>query len=205
LIHESRESFSRALIRRDSSITSYPSSARRFFTGDLTCLRAKTACTSMWHRRFLPSGIMAAACLWAVVTTHGRRVGARSWQGRSRIVSTTTPHRTLAFASGSMRTRSHPGQSYRHGQSLAASPSLVGTPATSFDDGQRPFQITTPIYYVNDKPHIGHAYTSTGRFILVMDGAHAPRHIIPFNTTRAARFSCLAHSQKICFILTCSM
>jgi methionyl-tRNA synthetase len=37
----------------------------------------------------------------------------------------------------------------------------VGTPATAFDDGKRPFQITTPIYYVNDKPHIGHAYTST--------------------------------------------
>ncbi|CAJ1965185.1 unnamed protein product [Cylindrotheca closterium] len=33
--------------------------------------------------------------------------------------------------------------------------------ATSVDDGKRPFQITTPIYYVNDKPHIGHAYTST--------------------------------------------
>lgn len=30
--------------------------------------------------------------------------------------------------------------------------------ASSMD---RPFQITTPIYYVNDKPHIGHAYTST--------------------------------------------
>lgn len=28
------------------------------------------------------------------------------------------------------------------------------------DDVKRPFQITTPIYYVNDKPHIGHAYTS---------------------------------------------
>lgn len=28
-------------------------------------------------------------------------------------------------------------------------------------DNDRPFQITTPIYYVNDKPHIGHAYTST--------------------------------------------
>ena len=28
-------------------------------------------------------------------------------------------------------------------------------------DSDRPFQITTPIYYVNDKPHIGHAYTST--------------------------------------------
>lgn len=38
---------------------------------------------------------------------------------------------------------------------------VVGTPATLVDDGQRPFQITTPIYYVNDKPHIGHAYTST--------------------------------------------
>lgn len=34
------------------------------------------------------------------------------------------------------------------------------TPATSVDDGVSPFQITTPIYYVNDKPHIGHAYTS---------------------------------------------
>jgi hypothetical protein len=36
----------------------------------------------------------------------------------------------------------------------------LGTPATSVDDGKRPFQITTPIYYVNDKPHVGHAYTS---------------------------------------------
>lgn len=35
-----------------------------------------------------------------------------------------------------------------------------GTPTTPFDDGSSPFEITTPIYYVNDKPHIGHAYTS---------------------------------------------
>lgn len=41
---------------------------------------------------------------------------------------------------------------------------VVGTPPTAFDDGQRPYQITTPIYYVNDKPHIGHAYTSTGKY-----------------------------------------
>jgi len=34
------------------------------------------------------------------------------------------------------------------------------TTPTSIDDGNSPFQITTPIYYVNDKPHIGHAYTS---------------------------------------------
>lgn len=39
--------------------------------------------------------------------------------------------------------------------------STIGTPATSVDDGKSPFEITTPIYYVNDKPHIGHAYTST--------------------------------------------
>jgi methionyl-tRNA synthetase len=26
--------------------------------------------------------------------------------------------------------------------------------------GKAPVLITTPIYYVNDKPHIGHAYTS---------------------------------------------
>ena len=26
---------------------------------------------------------------------------------------------------------------------------------------QKPAYITTPIYYVNDKPHIGHAYTTT--------------------------------------------
>lgn len=24
----------------------------------------------------------------------------------------------------------------------------------------RPYYVTTPIYYVNDKPHIGHAYTT---------------------------------------------
>ena len=44
----------------------------------------------------------------------------------------------------------------------AAANILLATPPTSFDDGVRPYQITTPIYYVNDKPHIGHAYTSVG-------------------------------------------
>jgi len=48
--------------------------------------------------------------------------------------------------------------------SLSAEPisstTCLGTPATPFDDGTSPFEITTPIYYVNDKPHIGHAYTS---------------------------------------------
>eukprot|EP00980_Cylindrotheca_fusiformis_P000808 scaffold197_cov129-Cylindrotheca_fusiformis.AAC.5 len=35
------------------------------------------------------------------------------------------------------------------------------SPGVDENDSGRPFQITTPIYYVNDKPHIGHAYTST--------------------------------------------
>jgi len=26
--------------------------------------------------------------------------------------------------------------------------------------GDRPYYVTTPIYYVNDNPHIGHAYTT---------------------------------------------
>jgi methionyl-tRNA synthetase len=43
---------------------------------------------------------------------------------------------------------------------LTATASTFGTTITPFDDGTSPFEITTPIYYVNDKPHIGHAYTS---------------------------------------------
>ena len=45
--------------------------------------------------------------------------------------------------------------------SASTESSVLGVPSTAFDDGISPFQITTPIYYVNDKPHIGHAYTST--------------------------------------------
>ena len=54
----------------------------------------------------------------------------------------------------------------RSSSSLFASSDILGTPATATDDGKRPFQITTPIYYVNDKPHIGHAYTSTACDVL---------------------------------------
>jgi methionyl-tRNA synthetase len=43
---------------------------------------------------------------------------------------------------------------------------MIGTPATSFDDGLRPFHVTTPIYYVNDRPHVGHAYTSVACDVL---------------------------------------
>lgn len=33
--------------------------------------------------------------------------------------------------------------------------------SASSTDGAPPFYITTPIYYVNDRPHIGHCYTTT--------------------------------------------
>jgi hypothetical protein len=52
-------------------------------------------------------------------------------------------------------------QQYSSSSSSCALHMAIGSPATSVDDGKSPFQITTPIYYVNDKPHIGHAYTST--------------------------------------------
>jgi len=59
----------------------------------------------------------------------------------------------------------------------------VGTPATAFDDGKRPFQITTPIYYVNDKPHIGHAYTSTGELLRFECDAGSRIHVPSFTLT----------------------
>ena len=63
--------------------------------------------------------------------------------------TTTTPHALFQCRSNSVLL------------AAAAADNILGTPATSVDDGKRPFEITTPIYYVNDKPHIGHAYTST--------------------------------------------
>mmetsp|Transcript_64479 Transcript_64479/g.76367 ORF Transcript_64479/g.76367 Transcript_64479/m.76367 type:complete len:116 (-) Transcript_64479:461-808(-) len=67
----------------------------------------------------------------------------------------------------STKSRSFPSpflSHHRHrgySRQTSSSSSLKATPSTSFDDGVSPFYITTPIYYVNDKPHIGHAYTST--------------------------------------------
>jgi hypothetical protein len=77
--------------------------------------------------------------------------------------------RTMVFLSllaTGVRLRPVQGLAFLHKSTrrgTSTSLGAVGTVATSFDDGQSPFQITTPIYYVNDKPHIGHAYTSTGK------------------------------------------
>ena len=72
-----------------------------------------------------------------------------SLSAKSSTVTTTAPHALLQCRSNSVLL------------AAAAADNILGTPATSVDDGKRPFEITTPIYYVNDKPHIGHAYTST--------------------------------------------
>lgn len=61
------------------------------------------------------------------------------------------PSFSRSFASGTVSRKSP----------IALAASIIGTTPTPVDDGISPFEITTPIYYVNDKPHIGHAYTST--------------------------------------------
>lgn len=70
----------------------------------------------------------------------------------------TAPCRSLV---GRGTTHVSTAMSSRFARLSTAAQATIGTPATSFDDGVSPFEITTPIYYVNDKPHIGHAYTST--------------------------------------------
>ena len=61
---------------------------------------------------------------------------------------------------------------------IAAEPKTkIGTPSTSFDDGTSPFEITTPIYYVNDKPHIGHAYTSLACDVIARYMRHSGRDV----------------------------
>lgn len=66
-----------------------------------------------------------------------------------------------AFRSPATFTRTASAARLQQRWNSASSTAIYQTPATGCDDGTSPFQITTPIYYVNDKPHIGHAYTST--------------------------------------------
>ena len=54
---------------------------------------------------------------------------------------------------------------------------LLPTPPTSFDDGRSPYEITTPIYYVNDRPHIGHAYTSLACDVVARYMRHSGRDV----------------------------
>ena len=86
---------------------------------------------------------------------HIRRAGWRWWSGcgNDTICSSSTRRR--------IRRSAFSNNNGRHRRLLSSSAgTITGIPKTSHDDGIRPFQITTPIYYVNDKPHVGHAYTS---------------------------------------------
>lgn len=86
-----------------------------------------------------------------------------------------------SFFSSLLWGRSQKVRHYHHGFGMAFPFSSVRRPMKSFSirkspfthrrylastttstSSAEPFYITTPIYYVNDKPHIGHAYTSTG-------------------------------------------
>jgi len=81
------------------------------------------------------------------------------------------------------------------------------TPQTVFDDGTSPFQITTPIYYVNDKPHIGHAYTSlacdviarymrlSGREVFFLSGTDEHGQVSWYRTGQSFNSSCVFQTQ----------
>ena len=51
------------------------------------------------------------------------------------------------------------------------------------------FYITTPIYYVNDVPHIGHAYTTIAADVLPGEEIHG--HVISLAPATGAQFSIL--------------
>jgi hypothetical protein len=115
-----------------------------------------------------PATARADAAAAAAATTTSTSSTAGGGGVRRRRHPHQPPHHQLLFLS-----RSQPQQQQSNRRSFGSRSSSVVVRAasdsdpqilctTAFDDGQRPFAITTPIYYVNDKPHIGHAYTSTG-------------------------------------------
>ena len=94
--------------------------------------------------------------MFAKLQPAGARLAARvSFNGRSRVVQArrtivcvTQPRRPVTTVRMNTTTRN------THVASAAVNASATDT------TGEKCF-VTTPIYYVNDKPHIGHVYTST--------------------------------------------
>ena len=111
--------------------------------------------------------------LWLVEAFHPKLSSLRTRSVGGTAVHRTTPTTARWFAASVPTIAAHgasaavgsapPELPHRYRSALRP---LHGTPATSFDDGERPYQVTTPIYYVNDKPHIGHAYTSVAADVL---------------------------------------
>ena len=72
-------------------------------------------------------------------------------------------------------------------------------------DNPGKFYITTPIYYVNARPHIGHTYTTVvcdtvaRRHRLMGDGHLVPyRHRRAWPEDRALGGRCRLHPQAVC-------
>mmetsp|Transcript_25794 Transcript_25794/g.61111 ORF Transcript_25794/g.61111 Transcript_25794/m.61111 type:complete len:615 (+) Transcript_25794:372-2216(+) len=105
------------------------------------------------------------------------------------FATTRTQRRQSSSLPPSLVTRYFSAATVSTASSVTAS-DVLGTPPTPTDDGKRPFQITTPIYYVNDKPHIGHAYTSTACDVLARFMRLADREVFFLSGTDE-------HGQKV--------
>ncbi len=88
----------------------------------------------------------------SVLTHTVRPVSAAAW-GPTR--------KATAFVAGSAAARTSPFLRRQPPPTLLSRPwSSSSTPLAAAADAKQGYYITTPIYYVNDKPHIGHAYTT---------------------------------------------
>lgn len=91
--------------------------------------------------------------------------------------ATATTATTSTTATATARYKVVGGPSSSPPTAVFAASSTTGTPPTPSDDGTSPFGITTPIYYVNDKPHIGHAYTSLACDVIARYMRHSGRDV----------------------------
>lgn len=120
---------------------------------------------------FLSLATSSPATRFATSTTTGRgnyRVANRKRQQEKQLLL--RDHLRLCQSYSERSSCSSDGENTR-------SSTLVPTPPTSFDDGHSPYEITTPIYYVNDKPHIGHAYTSLACDVIARYMRHSGRDV----------------------------
>ncbi|CAN0150372.1 unnamed protein product [Scytosiphon promiscuus] len=92
---------------------------------------------------FVPRGSIAGA--------RGRQRYSQAWNRGGGAAAAAAAARSAAATASRTRMSS-------------SSTSAAAAAATAADGGggaaKKPFYVTTPIYYVNDKPHIGHAYTT---------------------------------------------
>ncbi|CAN0299600.1 unnamed protein product [Pylaiella littoralis] len=96
---------------------------------------------------FVPRASIAGSSSSTAIAAAARRQ-AQSQPGWSRRGAAAAAAATAARASSSTAT------------AAAATATAVADAGVGEGGGKKPYYVTTPIYYVNDKPHIGHAYTT---------------------------------------------